>query len=133
MRHQRRLTTCRFVFATLVALGSAPAVFADVIAFSGLITQSPQDSGNPAQNNPALNSILSGDTYRVILDFNGSIHSPGTYTNFQPPDPCFLSSASAACFIDASAGASETSFGAISLTIAADLDGIHDDCPYWHV
>ena len=30
-------------------------------------------------------------------------------------------------FHDASTGASETSFGAISLTITADLDGIHDD------
>ena len=88
---------------------------------------SPRSSGNPAQNNPALNSILSGDIYKVILDFKGSIHSPGTYRNFQPPDPCFLSVAGAACFIDASAGASETSFGAISLTITADLDGIHDD------
>ena len=77
MRHQRRRTTCRFLFATLVALGSAPAAFADVVAFSGVISQSSQDSGNPAQNNPALNSILSGGIYKVILDFNGSIHSPG--------------------------------------------------------
>jgi PEP-CTERM motif len=101
---------------------------ADLITFGGLITQSTADTGNQAVNNPGLNSIVDGDAYSVTLNYNGSITAPGTYTNFQPPVSCLAASvSSAACFSDSAAPASETAFAAISLTITANADGIHDD------
>lgn len=120
----RCFSTFRLVFAFLAASRFAPA---DIVSFSGVITQSPQDSGNPAQNNPSLNYILDGDVYNVFLNFTGSILSPGIYTNFHPPNPCLVATGSAACFIDSTTGAIETNFGAISLTVTSDVDGIHDD------
>jgi hypothetical protein len=88
--------------------------YADVVTFGGAITQSTADGTGPAINNPSLNAIQDGDSYSVTLNVNGSINSPGTYTNF-----------TGAMFSDVAASASETSFGPISLTVSPD--GSFDD------
>lgn len=121
----RRLARPLLGFASLAAFTFTGVASADIIMFGGAITQSPQDTGNQAQNNPSLNQIQDGDAYTVTLNYNGSIHSPGTYTNFLPPTPCSLTSP--ACFNDPAAGATETSFASVSLTIIANADNIHDD------
>src|SRR5262249_46483815 len=106
-----RLTCVRLV-AAVALCGSASVAAADVVSFGGTITQ-PQDPSNPAANNPTLNGINSGDAYTVTLAFSGSITAPGTYGG------------GTLTFTDAAAGAIESSFGAISLTITAN--GAFDD------
>jgi len=105
---------CVRLIAGMVLWGSASVAAADVVSFGGTITQ-PQDPANPATNNPTLNSIQFGDAYTVTLAFAGSITAPGTYN---------LSSGTLT-FTDAAAGAIESSFGLISLTITAN--GTFDD------
>ena len=120
--HQARLPGC-VLCGTLAACAFTGVASADVITFGGAITQSTQDTGNPAQNNLTLNKIFDGDPYTFVLNYNGSITSPRTYTNFVPPNSCLT--ATAACFSDPTRMATETSFGVISLTITAN--GINDD------
>ena len=86
---------------------------AAAITFSGQITQSTFDGTGPAGNNPGLNNIQDGQAYAVTLNFATSIAAPGTYT------PTSL------LFSVPLAGASETSFGLLSLTIT--LNGSFDD------
>jgi hypothetical protein len=106
MTHTRSVVYTAFI--VIVALcGVARVAAADTITISGTISQA-QDESVPATNNPALNDIAIGDAYTVTLTFAGSITAPGTYN---------LSGGSLT-FTDAAAGATETSFGLISLTIA---------------
>ncbi len=101
----------------LVAIGaSARLAVADTVSFGGVITQSTQDGTGPAVNNSSLNNIQDGDSYSVVLNVNGSISAPGTYTSF-----------TGATFSDPTAGASESSFGVISLTIATDATNPAED------
>jgi hypothetical protein len=97
-----------FLLAGLVP-GFVNAAFADVITFSGTITQ-PQDVTTPAANNPTLNNILINQAYAVTLMFAGSITAPGTYN---------LTGGSLT-FSVPTAPASEASFGSLSLTITAN-------------
>jgi hypothetical protein len=106
-----RLTCVRLV-AAMALCGSASVAAADVVSFGGTITQ-PQDPTNPATNNPTLNNIQLNDAYTVTLTFAGSITAPGTYGG------------GTLTFTDAAAGATESSFGSISLTITAN--GTFDD------
>jgi len=113
-----------FFLTSLVVLGDVQLALADSISFGGFITQSTPDGTGPAVNNPSLNNILDGQAYTVVLNFLGSVTSPGTYA---------LTSGSLA-FSDPSAPASETRFVAFScagqisiacLTITPD--GAFDD------
>ena len=110
--------TRRFIYTALLAIvalcGVARVAAADTITFSGTIIQA-QDESVPAANNPALNDIDIGDAYTVTLTFAGAITAPGTY----PLTGSILA------FTDAAAGATETSFGLISLTITPN--GMSDD------
>lgn len=100
------------IFAALLAASAfAGHAAADQITFDGRITQSTQDGTGPAVNNPSLNGIKDGDIYSVTLDFPGALTSPGT---FNPLAGATLQ------FQDAAAGASETSFDAVSLTASPD-------------
>ncbi len=103
----------RFFAAGLVVFSMVGFAYADVLTFSGSITQSISDGTGPAVNNPSLNAIKDGDPFAVTLNINGSITSPGTYTNF-----------SGAIFSDTAVPAGETSFGPISLTINPDGSGL---------
>jgi len=108
----------RFWFLFLIGLAiliSMDRVLADEVSVSGTITQSTADGTGPAVNNPSLNNIADGDTYTVTLDFAGSITTTGTYD---------LTGASLV-FSDPAAPATESSFDAIGLTVAAD--GASDD------
>src|ERR1700730_874963 len=99
-RWLRRPKYCGYLLSVCVAACFfANTADADQIRFGGVITQSTEDGTGPAVNNPALNNILSGDLYRVTLDFAGAITSAGTYP---------LSGVSMA-FLDLSALISETS------------------------
>jgi hypothetical protein len=80
---------------------TAPAE-ASFVSVSGTVTQG---SGGAAVANPGLNSIMVGDSYTVMLDFNGDILSPGSY------------SLTSIFFSDAAAGASESAFISGGLTI----------------
>jgi hypothetical protein len=111
----RTRTSIRVSLIIVIALcGVARPAAADTITFSGTITQL-QDESVPATNNPALNDIQLGDAYMVTLAFAGSITMPGTYSL----------TGSSLTFADGAAGATETSFGQISLTVTAN--GIFDD------
>ena len=89
--------------------GFGNTAMAGVISFGGTITQSTQDGTGPAVNNSSSNNIADGDSWNVTLAFDGSILAPGTYSS--------LANASLT-FSDPAAGASETSFGSISLTVS---------------
>jgi hypothetical protein len=104
----------RSLFLAALVIASFSKAAADVITFTGTITQSTQDGTGPAINNPSLNNIVDGDTYTVTLLYNGSITSPGTYSNF-----------AGAAFSDSLAGATEASFGTIGLTIVTN--GLFDE------
>ena len=95
--------------ALLLVAGLAHTATAGVIGLSGSITQSTQDGTGPATNNSSLNGIADGDSWHATLTFDGSILAPGTYNS--------LTNASLS-FSDSAAGASELSFGLISLTIS---------------
>src|SRR6266567_3282382 len=102
----------RFFSITMLFLlaGFANVAFADIISFGGAIIQSTQDGTGPAVNNPGLNNIQDLQSYLVTLMFTGSITAPGTYN---------LTGANLT-FSDATAAATETGFGSISLTITAN-------------
>jgi len=99
------------LLATLVICLGVGRLGAGTITLTGQITQSPSD-GNLAVDNSSLNSLTDGSTYIVSLTFPGSISSTGTY------------SLAGATFIDGTA--SETAFGAISLTITNAGGGVDD-------
>jgi len=69
---------CRLIALTL-CLAYIPALHADLVTVSGTITQSTQDGTGPAVNNPKLNDIPDGASYRIDLNFPGYINTPGTY------------------------------------------------------
>jgi PEP-CTERM motif len=99
----------------MVCLG-ASTVSADVLTVSGQITQSTADGTGPAMNNPSLNNIHDLDAYTVTLAFMSSIAGPGMYDL----------TGSSLMFNDASAPASESSFGSIHLIVTSNgiLDNI---------
>lgn len=101
--------------ALLVCALAGPARAGSII-WSGSITQSTQDGTGPAVNNPGLNNILDFQAYSATLTFAGSISAPGVYNS--------LSNVSLT-FDDASAGANESAFGSVFLTITAN--GSFDD------
>ena len=78
------------------------------ISLGGLITQSTPDGTGPAVNNPGLNNIQDGQAYTVTLNFAADITAPGTYTP------------SSLVFSVPAAGATETAFGLLSMTITAN-------------
>jgi hypothetical protein len=94
--------TCGLVFAGCAAKGGT-------ITFSGAITQSTLDGTGPAVNNPSLNNIQDLQTYTVTLVFPGTITTPGLYDL----------TGSSLLLDDTAAGANETSFSSIFLTITA--------------
>jgi hypothetical protein len=98
------------LLALCVTCGSA---WAGTISLTGAITQSTQDGTGPASNNASLNSIADGQIYSVSFTFAGGISGPGVYN------------LTGATFVVPAAGASETSFGAVTLTISAN--GSFDD------
>jgi hypothetical protein len=105
----------RWLWIGLAVCAAANMAVAGTIVIAGQITQSTQDGTGPAVNNPSLNNILDFQPYLVTLAFAGSITGAGTYN---------LTGGSLT-FSDPSAPASESSFGSISLTIAAA--GTFDD------
>jgi hypothetical protein len=105
--------------AAAAICGFAQVAAADVIAFSGAITQSTSDGTGPAVNNPALNLIADGDPFTVTLNFAGSIGSPGTY-------PLTLTGAGM-IFQDPTAPAIENLFVSASLTVSPDVNPLYDD------
>jgi len=107
----RKMWLCRIFVTILTAYGFAGHASADQITFTGVITQSTQDGTGPAMNNPSLNLIKDGDSYSVTLDFPGTLTSPGA---FNPLTGATLQ------FLDAAAGASETNFDTVSLTVLPD-------------
>jgi hypothetical protein len=105
LRETARLIPVLLLFTSI----GAPGAHADTITVTGTITQSTADGTGPAVNNPSLNNILDGDTYKLILNFTGSISGPGTYTAFTSAD-----------FSDPSAPADESSFVSQSITVEPD-------------
>jgi hypothetical protein len=106
-------------FSRAVLLGGlifANAAYANVIQFSGLITQSTADGTGPAVNNPFLNLILTGDPYTVTLAFTGSITPSAVPYDF---------TGASLVFADPAQAVTESSFDVISLTLSAD--GVFDD------
>jgi len=95
------------LFAGLMVCAFAGPALADTISLGGQILQSTQDGTGPAANNPGLNGIQDLETYLVTLSFSGSITAAGTYD---------LTGATLT-LSDPAAGASETAFGLISLTV----------------
>lgn len=73
----------------------------------GLISQSTADGTGPASNNPSLNNIQDLQPYLLTLQFSSVITGAGI----------FDLTGSSLAFDVAAAAASETRFGAISLTI----------------
>lgn len=99
------------LIAVLAACGVTGRAAAEEITFGGAITQSIQDGTGPAINNPSLNGIKDGDFYTVTLDFSGPFTSPGAY------DPL---AGATLTLTDAAAGASESAFNLISLSVLPD-------------
>jgi hypothetical protein len=99
------------LIAVLAACGVAGQASAEEITFGGAITQSTQDGTGPAVNNPTLNGIKDGDFYTVTLDFPGSLTSPGAF------DPL---AGATLTFLDTAAGAGESAFDLISLSVLPD-------------
>ena len=92
----------------LCIAGAAGTLHADTLTVTGIINQSTQDGTGPAVNNPDLNQIVDGSFYIVRLNFAGSLAGPGTYDL----------TGSNLFFRVETAGASETAFNSVSLTIA---------------
>ncbi len=95
----------------------ANVAFANVIQFSGLITQSTADGTGPAVNNPLLNLIQDGDSFEVTIPFAGSI----TTTSATP----YNLTGGSVGFSDTAQAVTESSFGSIWLTVSAN--GASDD------
>ena len=102
--------TARWLFAGLMACAMTNVAAADVITFSGAITQSTSDGSGPAVNNSGLNNIQDGDAFTVTLDFLGSIGAPGTY----------LLSPFSLLFHDSTASVDESSFDSVSVSVLTD-------------
>ena len=99
------------IITVLLALAyGADLGHASTLTFSGSITQSTFDGTGPAGNNPSLNNIQDLQNYLVTLTFAGSISGPGTYD---------LTGATLTFSVPV-AVATETSFDAISLTVASN-------------
>jgi hypothetical protein len=96
-----------FIGLALLACVPANLAVAGIITFGGEITQSTGDGTGPAGLNPALNNVLDNDAYTVSLIFAGAIGGPGIFD---------LTGATMT-FSDPAAGAAESSFDPISLTI----------------
>ncbi len=96
----------RTLFLTLLL---ANVSFAGIIT-GGLISQSTSDGTGPPVNNPSLNNVNDGDAYQLALNSLNPIVSPGLYNT---PDLTLS-------FVDLSAGASETAFSSVSLSVVAD-------------
>ena len=60
---------------------------AGTISVGGLITQSTQGGTGPPLNNPALNSIVDGDSYVVTLSFAGTLAFPGAFNPLRRRHP----------------------------------------------
>lgn len=103
----------RVLIAAFFALCVVERMEGSMISLGGLITQSTPDGTGPAANNPGLNNIQDGQGYTVLLNFAVPITAPGTYT------PTSL------VFTVPTAGATETAFGLLSMTITAN--GSFDD------
>jgi len=109
----------RLVWVAAAIWGFAGVAAADVITFSGTITQSTQDGTGPAANNPGLNLIADGDPFTVTLSFAGAIGSPGTYPLTLTRPGMF--------FLDPAAPVIETLFVSATLTVSPDLNPFYDD------
>jgi hypothetical protein len=105
----------RWTLLALMVGGAAITASADTIKITGVITQSTDDGTGPAMNNPSLNNIHDLQPFQVTLDFPGSITAPGMYNL----------TGSSLLFSVPSAGANESSFGSINLTVTSN--GIFDD------
>lgn len=114
-----RVEQVRVWLVAAAICGFANVAAANVIAFSGQITQSTQDGTGPAINNPALNLIADGDDFTVTLSFAESISSPGTY-------PLTLTG-TGMIFQDPAAPAIENLFVSAGLTVSPDLNPLYDD------
>jgi len=68
------MRTVLFLFGICYLTGQ---LHADTISLGGTITQSLADSGETAINNPALNNIVDGDTFQVLMNFSGAVGGPG--------------------------------------------------------
>jgi hypothetical protein len=99
----------RYTRSLFLALLLAKVSFAGIVT-GGVISQSTSDFTGPAVNNPSLNNIKDGDAYQLMLNSLNPILSPGLYNT---PDLTLS-------FVDLSAGASETAFSSVSLSIIAD-------------
>jgi len=108
---QKLCHACQLLLAAVAVCGSVSLSYADSVFWSGSISQSPSDASQTAVNNPTLNSIFDFQAFSVTLDFNGSILAPGTYKNLI---------GATLTFTDGSAGAIETAFDTIFLTITAN-------------
>src|SRR5689334_15670981 len=93
------------IAAAFFACCLARPLDASILTLSGLITQSTFDGTGPAVNNPGLNSIQDGQAYTLAMNFATPVTAPGTYI------PTSL------VFDVPAAGATETSFGLLSMTI----------------
>jgi hypothetical protein len=96
------------VLSIVASFLTATQLRADIISFTGTITQSVQDGTGPASNNPALNRIPDGADVVVTWTFPGAITSPGSY----------LLPGSSLLFDVPSANAMESHFASQSLTVA---------------
>jgi subtilisin family serine protease len=99
----------KLTMATLFAIALSSHASADTITFGGTVAAAPGGTG-PAVNNPSLNNIQDDDSYRVTLDFTGSITAPGTY-----PLP-----GASLVFSDLNESAGESSFSSVSLSVVTD-------------
>jgi PEP-CTERM motif len=107
MKVSRTQLLAAFAIFALSAGLSVPPASADSITFGGAITQSTQDGTGPAVNNTALNAIMDGDAFSILLDFTGSITAPGT----------FALSGVTMVFSDPTAPVVESAFSTVSLTV----------------
>jgi hypothetical protein len=80
---------------------------ASTIRVAGVINQSTQDGTGPAVNNSTLNEIMDGNTFSIILDFQGFTSQPGTY---ELVDPVLT-------FTVPDAGSVESDFNLVVLTV----------------
>src|SRR3954453_14005921 len=109
---------CALAFIIIGVL-VAPAG-ADTITIRGQITQATSDGTGPAINNPSLNDVQDSQAYTLLLTFLGSIASLGLYSTTGGTLP-----GASLLFSVPSAPSTESSFGSISLSIAAN--GPDDD------
>jgi hypothetical protein len=93
------------VLLAVALLGRAIPLHADSITLSGQISQSVSDGTGPALNNSALNNIVDGDAFSILLTFTGAITAPGTFAM------------TGVTFTDPTAPADESAFESGSLTI----------------